>query len=202
MGWGLEGTKKTDYDSLPQCLFLDQKQWLMKRILKITSLIDMQLFIRLFPKSLINHYGSHYSKTREGIWKGSCKVKSAIQMPAGFWSALCYWLLECSIEVGLTKTPNQVLSAPFLFLNLLINHLLNMLSFSITVGLLPSVSFSLLLYLFNRGQHSGNRQALRYARHCVRSLIYVSSCDPLNSSVRLVPHSPFYRMGMRKRRLR
>ena len=48
-----------------------------------TSLINMQIFIRLFPKWIISlsQYGSqHYSKTKEEIWKGSCKVKSAIQM--------------------------------------------------------------------------------------------------------------------------
>lgn len=58
-------------------------QCLMKGILKITPIINVQIFIRLFPKWIISlsQYGSqYYSKAKEGIWKGSCKVKSAIQV--------------------------------------------------------------------------------------------------------------------------
>lgn len=140
-----------------------------------THLINRQIFIRLFPKWTIslNQYGSkHYSKTKEGIWKGSCKVKSATHVPVLFWSALWYWLLGCSIEVGFIETQSQVLSTPFLSLNLHINHLLNMLSFSFTVGPVPSIPFSLLLFSFNRPSPLAIGKPLLRARHCVKSYVH------------------------------
>lgn len=79
---------------------------------RFIPLIHMQIFIRIFPEWIVSlsQYGSQcYRKTEEGIWKGSCKVKSAAQLTSPILSSTVYWLLACSIGVGLTEPQSQVL---------------------------------------------------------------------------------------------
>lgn len=126
-------------------------------------------------------------KQKKGFERALVKSKVLSSWPV--WSALWYWLLGCAFEVGLTEAQSQVLSDSFLSFNLLINHLLNMLNFSFTVGLVPSIHFSFPLLSLSMSSHLMVGKLLLCAMHCIRSFKNVFSCNTLNSFVRY--HVPF-----------